>query len=187
MTGINILPENGWQTHDQLMLTLHELGAEVALLCGNIEPMKDLIATVLKQVKSLPKRTKVYEVQVQAYLLKSCFRDAVELILEAVSSVDSTFIQHPTSADIQSEFDQVITHLKNRSIQNLASLPSIIDPTYLAIARLLVNANAPAYVSTPEWLPFIVAKQVNLYLEYGNTEVSPLSYAFAGAILCKEK
>ncbi|MHC5831786.1 MAG: hypothetical protein ACYT04_91400, partial [Nostoc sp.] len=41
-----------------------------------------------------------------------------------------------------------------------------------------------AYIAAPNLMPLLVAKQVNLSIQYGNAFVSPFAYANFGLILC---
>jgi len=181
--GLELLPENSWQSHYELARSLHELAAEATYLNGDFEGMQELASIVLQQAKTELDRVKVYEVQVQACIAQTRLRESVLIVLQAVRVLGIDIPEQPSAADIQQAITKAQTQWKNKHILDLVDLPNMSDPTILAAVRLLASANAPAYTGAPELLPLIVAEQVKLSIEYGNADASSLGYAFYGAML----
>ncbi|HBB34401.1 MAG TPA: serine/threonine-protein kinase PknK [Cyanobacteria bacterium UBA8803] len=183
-TGIDLLPADAWQSHYELTRALYESAAEAAYLNGNVEQMEQLVAVVLQQAKTQLDKVKVYEVKIQACIAHTQLQAAVKMVLQAISLLGITISENPSQSDIQQALSEIQSKLTGKKILDLIDLPLMRDPAILAVMRLLGSANAAAYTGTPELLPLIVATQVNLSVEYGNADVSPLTYAYYGAILC---
>ncbi|NEP61138.1 MAG: AAA family ATPase [Symploca sp. SIO2G7] len=181
--GRDLLPADSWQTDYSLTLALYESATEAAHLNGDFEGMEELAQIVLQQARTQLDKVKVYEVKIQACIAKTKFREAVEIVLQAVSLLGVSIPKQPRESDIQQALAEAEAKWKGKRILDIIDLANMSDPTMLAVMRLLANANPPLYVAMPELLPLIVAKQVKLSIEYGNADVSSCSYAFYGAIL----
>jgi PAS domain S-box-containing protein len=68
-------------------------------------------------------------------------------------------------------------------IHRIDQLQPSEDPTTVAVTSLLTTANAAAYVGDPERLASLIAMQLDLALEVGDTPSFPLTLAYWGAIL----
>lgn len=60
------------------------------------------------------------------------------------------------------------------------------DPYKLAAMRILSSVVSAAHFASPDLLPLLVLKQVNLSIKYGNTSLSAYAYATYGLILAGE-
>ncbi|HEY9704753.1 MAG TPA: serine/threonine-protein kinase PknK, partial [Allocoleopsis sp.] len=182
--GLELLDHNSWKTHYQLTLALHESAAKAAYLNGNFEAMEKRIKEVRENAKNQLDQVQVYEIKIQACIAQSKLREAVQLVLQAVSVLGVNISEQSTAEDTAIMRAKTADKLINIPILNLSNLPNMSDPRILAVMRLLGSANAPAYTGTPELLALIVCQEVTLSIDYGNSAVSALAYAYYGAILC---
>ncbi|MBW4493241.1 MAG: AAA family ATPase [Oscillatoria princeps RMCB-10] len=182
--GIELLPPDRWQTQYDLTLALYASAAEAAYLSTDFEQMETWAEKVLQHSKTQLDKVRVYEVKIQACLARNQMQSAVQMVLQAISILGVSIPEKPSKSDIQQALSETAAKLNGKAILDLIDLPVMSDPAVLAVMRLLASANAPAYTATPKLLPPIVSKQVNLSVECGNADVSPLSYAYYGAMLC---
>ncbi|MEG4218799.1 AAA family ATPase [Microcoleus sp. Pol14C6] len=183
-TGIDLLPEQRWQTHYNLTLALYEAATEAAYLSGNFERMKQLAAVITKCSTTLLDTVKVYEVQIQAAQAQHQFLEAVEIALKIVERLGITLPQQPSQSDIAKAFETTKSILAGRQPLDLMTLPQMTDPNKLAVVRILAAVSSIAFVAAPTLLPFIVLEQVNLSVQYGNSSFSSNGYAYYGLMLC---
>ncbi|NEQ64992.1 MAG: AAA family ATPase [Symploca sp. SIO2D2] len=181
--GRELLPVESWQTLYSLTIALYESAAEAAYLNGNFEEMEELAEVVLQQAKTELDKVKVYEVKIQACIAKTKFREAVEIVLQAVSLLGISIPKQPSELDMQRALAEAEAKWKDKPILDIIDLPQMSDPKSLVVMRLLASANAPAYGGVPELFPLIVAEQVKLSIEYGNADGSSVGYAFYGMLL----
>ena len=182
--GLTLLAADSWQTHYDLTLNLHIATAEAAYLTGDFAQQQGLTKVVLQRAKTLLDKVTVYEVQVQAYIAQTQLREAVKTVLQATALAGVPIAETPTASDIEHALAETQAKLIDKSILDLADLPLVTDAKMRMVMRLLASANAPAYTGATDLFPLIIAKQINLCIEYGNTEASSLSYAFYGALCC---
>jgi predicted ATPase/signal transduction histidine kinase/tRNA A-37 threonylcarbamoyl transferase component Bud32 len=182
--GLELLAPDSWQTQYDLTLALHESATEAAYLNGDFQRQNELTAIVLQQAQTSLDKVKVYEVKIQAYITQTQSSLALETVLQALSLLGINIPERPSTSDIEQILLETQSKWINKNILDLINLPYMSDPWALAVMRLLVNAITTTYGNRPDLFSLIVAKQVNLSIEYGNTGSSLCSYAAYGAELC---
>ncbi|WP_086762564.1 ATP-binding sensor histidine kinase [Nostoc sp. 106C] len=184
LTGIDLLPQQRWQTHYALTLALYEAATEVAYLSGNLEQMTQLAAVILEQASSLLDKVKVYEIKIQAAQAQHQFLEAVQIALEILEYLGISFPKQPRELDIGQACATTNSILAGRQPLDLITLPQMQEPEKLAAIRILTGVSSSAYVAAPTLLPFIILEQVNLSVQYGNISYSANGYAYYGLMLC---
>ncbi len=182
-TGLDLLPDDGWQADYELTLALHENAAEVAYLCGEFATMNQLVKTVLTQARSQLDQVRVYEIQLQAHMAQNQLLDALNTALTVLAQFGVAFPESPSSNDIGTALEETATKLAGQSTEDLVEAPEMTDTCLLVIMRLLSSATIPAMLAKPPLLPLVILKQVDLSLQYGNTTLSALAYALYGLII----
>lgn len=182
--GLGLLAEDSWNRQYELTLALHEEAAEAAFLSGDFDRMQRFVAIVQNSAQTLLDAVKVYEVQIQAYVLQNKPLEAVNTALQIVKLLGVEFPSQPTPSDIEQVLGETAAILGGKRIEDLADLPQMTDPYKLAAIRLLSTIFAAAYIAAPEILPLTACKQVQLSIQYGNASASPFAYANYGFLLC---
>jgi predicted ATPase/signal transduction histidine kinase/CheY-like chemotaxis protein len=184
--GINCLSADSWLRQYDLTLTLYVETVEAAILSGHVEEMEKLAELVLQQAPSLLDKVKVYEVKIQAYTAQNKPLEAIETALSVLKLLGIRFPKKPTKLNILLELVKTKLSLAGKRIEDLIDLPVMTNPDKLAAMRILSSVVSAAHFATPELLPLMVFKQVNLSIKYGNTSVSSCAYATYGLILSGE-
>ncbi|MEG4403706.1 serine/threonine-protein kinase PknK, partial [Microcoleus sp. MON2_D5] len=182
--GLGLLVEDSWNSQYELTLALHTEAAEAAFLSGDFDLMQRFVEIVQNCAKTLLDTVKVYEVQIQAYVLQKKPLEAVNTALEAVKLLGVEFPSQPNPSDIGQALGETVAILNGKRIEDLIDLPPMTDPYKLAVMRLISTIFAASYIAAPEILPLTVCKQVQLSVQYGNASVSPFAYANYGFLLC---
>ncbi|MCT7953035.1 AAA family ATPase [Ancylothrix sp. C2] len=184
--GINCLSKNSWVSQYKLSLEMYEEAAEAASLSGNFSDMEELVAVVQSHAKTFLEKIKIYEIKIQGCIAQNNPTQGIKIALSVLNNLGIKLTDSPTKLDIIYELGKTKLKLVGKKIANLIDLPVMTDPNKLAAMRILSGVSSATYLSTPELLPLIVLKQVNLSLKYGNTAMSGYAYATYGLILCSE-
>jgi predicted ATPase/signal transduction histidine kinase len=182
--GIKLLGEDGWQQQYEVILALHELGAEVAYLCGDLQQMEYFVNQVTHRAGALLHQIKVYEIKIQAYISQNRFVDAIQSALAILLRLDIKFPELPTPEDKKQAMAEVATYIDENSINDLSALAPIQNEEMLAATRILSSVASAAYIGMAQLYPLIILKQVSISIQYGNAPSSAYAYATYGLILC---
>ncbi|HEY9646213.1 MAG TPA: GAF domain-containing protein, partial [Chroococcidiopsis sp.] len=182
-TGLNLLAADSWQSDYAMTLSLYQEATETAYLCGHMAAMEELAAIALSHTHTTLDQVKFYEVKIQAHLAQGQQVEGLQMALQLLDSLAVTFPENPTPKEIEQAMSETQLLWQGQSIAALIDLPPMQDPNKLAAMRLLSSAVSPSHTAAPALFPLIVLKQVNLSIQYGNTSISPFSYAVYGLIL----
>ncbi|MBD2451685.1 AAA family ATPase [Nostoc sp. FACHB-152] len=182
--GLRLLAEESWKCQYELTLSLHSEAAEAAFLSGDFNEMQGFVEVVQQQAQTLLDKVKVYEVQIQAYVLQNKLIEAVNTGLQTLKLLGIEFPEQVNLSDIGQGLQETAAMLNGLRIENLVNLTQMTDTYKLAAMRLLSSIFAAAYIAAPQLVPLTVCKQVNLSVQYGNASVSPFAYANYGLLLC---
>nr|WP_319423567.1 serine/threonine-protein kinase PknK [Pleurocapsa sp. FMAR1] len=173
-----------WTTNYDLTLTLYSEATEVAYLNGDFEQVEYFASVVLQQAQTLLDKVKVYQVKIEVCQAQNKNLAAIQMALPLLQSLDFTLPEFPQLLDIQLELATTQTNLAGKQIEDLVNLPPMRDLEKLAVMKIASSIFSSVYIAAPQLLPILVAKQVNLSIQYGNTSLSAFAYVNYGLILC---
>ncbi|MEM7554514.1 MAG: AAA family ATPase [Cyanobacteria bacterium P01_A01_bin.84] len=185
--GLSLLGENPWQHQYEMSLDLHDLGAELAFLCGDLAGMERLIETVLKEAHSLLEQVNVYRIRIQSNASQNKLTEAIAVALQLLQYLGIKFPETPTQQDIQQAFIEIEQLMGNREIADLVHLHQMTDRKKIAIVQIIISIMPAAYMSGSPLYPLLVAFSVKLSIQYGNTSASAIAYATYGLLSCNLK
>ncbi|MEG4865208.1 MULTISPECIES: trifunctional serine/threonine-protein kinase/ATP-binding protein/sensor histidine kinase [unclassified Microcoleus] len=181
--GIELLPQESWQTDYDLTLALYESAAEAAYLNTEFEQMEKWAEIVLKYAKNELDKIKVFEIQITACTMQTKLQEAVQIGREALRMLGLNLPESPVPLHIQQAMAQTVAYLGDKKIEDLINLPVMTNPRKLGTMRVLSSMFAATFIVEPVLLPLIVCQQVDLSINYGNSVFSAFGYANYGAIL----
>ena len=179
-----LLPSDSWQTDYELTLNTYTETVEVAYLRGDFACMKQMTEIVLAQTSNLLDKVRVYEIQIEAYIAQNQNLEAIQTALPILQLLGVVLPTNPTESDVKAEFQQTQSNLQAHAIANLSKLPVMSDRSTLAAVAIMKSIVPSAYIAAPTLFPLIIFKQINLFLNYGNTSLSAVAYVFYGLIVC---
>ncbi|MEG4577291.1 AAA family ATPase, partial [Microcoleus sp. N3A4] len=182
--GLSLLEKNAWQQQYEMTLALHELAAEVAMLCGDFEAMEQFIDIVIQQAHSLSEKVNVYCIRIQSHISQSKLTSAIAIAQPVLQQLGVTFPETPTPSDIQQEIQQIEELIGDREIADLVHLPEMTDAEKLGTLKIVNIIIPAAYLSGSALYPLLNSLSVKLSIQYGNTSTSALGYATYGNLLC---
>ncbi len=183
-TGLSWLGKNPWQRQYEMSLELHNLGAELASLCGDVEAMEQFIETVIEQAQSLLDQSNVYQIKIQSNISQNKSTEAIAIAKEILQQLGVTFPETPTQSDIQQATTEINQLIGDREIEDLVHLPPMTEVETMTIVQIANSIISAAFISGSPLLPLLVALPVKLSIQYGNIPASAFAYACYGIIAC---
>ncbi|MCP4132042.1 MAG: SpoIIE family protein phosphatase [bacterium] len=185
-TGIDLIDrvDAVWQKQYDLSLSLYTEAAEAAYLYCDYNEMELFSEEVLKEGQSLPDKSKVYEIKIQAYMAQNRLLEAITTGTDVLKSVGIGFPKKPGKFHILTGLIKTMLLFKGKKRSSLLELPVIKDPLMHASLRLLSRISSVAYWVKPGLFPLIIFRIMNIIIKFGNSKESPYSYSGYGMMLC---
>lgn len=186
-TGLAILDGltgEPWETHPDLMLAFNVEIIEAAYLATAFDRMENYVSGVLNHLPHGAAAIRVWETVMLADFARYRFADTVAMGRQVLADLGVVFPDRPTAIDLAEAFDQVEQKLAGKSIEDLAHLPEMTDPTALAASRILHRVAVAAYFTSPELMILLTLKRLSLLLDHGNMAFSAGVYGGYAAMLC---
>ena len=182
--GLLLLGENAWQRQYEMSLSFHELIAELASLCGDLEEMEKFIEIILKKAKSLVEKINIYRIRIQSNIAQNKLFEAIDTAQLVLGQLGVLIPQSPTQNDIDQEIAEINLLIGNRKVEDLVNLPQMKEVEQISIVQIANSIMSAAYVSGSPLHPLLVTLSVKLSIKYGNTTASPFAYASLGFFFC---
>ncbi|MEH2562187.1 hypothetical protein [Bradyrhizobium sp. AZCC 2289] len=157
--------------------------AECEYLSGNFYEAERLIAELLERGASKIDRAAAYRLKIDLHVMKSENPKGVESALECLRLFGIEMPAHPTSQQVDAEYEKVWTSLGERPIESLIDLPLMTDPDMQAAMRVLSVLFAPAYFTDINLVRLHLCHMVNVSMRYGTTDASAQAYSWFGTTL----
>jgi len=181
--GRKLLVSDCWKSEYELSLGLYEALAEITYLTADFPASEEFIEIVLIQAKTLLEKVNVYQIKIQVYTSQNKRIEAISIAREILKQFGVTFPEQPTQEDIQKGLKETAAIIGDKSIEELANLPSMTDENQLAIMRIACSMIPPAYIADQLLFPLIILSQVNRAIQYGNGDLSAFCYGCYGILL----
>ncbi|MBP0011260.1 protein kinase domain-containing protein [Roseofilum sp. Belize Diploria] len=183
-TGLLLLSETGWQRQYEMTLAFHELAAQLASLCGDLEAMEAFIEIVIARANKILEKVKVYRIAIVSKVSQNKLKEAITIARQLLQQLGVTFPENPTENDIQKALTEIGEIIGRRKTEDLVNLPIMSDREKIAIMEVINSIISAAHISSPLLLPLLIALSVKLSIQYGNTSTSAYAYAYYGALSC---
>ncbi|MEG3988363.1 AAA family ATPase [Microcoleus sp. S28C3] len=174
--GLKLLGTDAWQEQYETTLSLYDLAAEVAFLAGDFEQMHQWIEAVIHHAKTPLEQVQVYQVKIQALVARNKFVEAIAIGQSVFQMLGVNLPNEPTLDDIRQLKQEIDALIEGRSIESFFHLPKMSDPQQLAIMQNAARLTPVCYMSGTKLYFLVVALQVKLSIQFGNSPVSAFCY-----------
>ena len=175
--GIKLLAANCWQKQYTLTLALHTEAIEVTYLNLDFNQSEKLANTILENANTLLDKIIVYDIRIQAKTAQNQHLEAIHIAMDILNKLGVKFPKNPNQFHIVSGYGQIKLSLVGKSIDKLINLPEMTDRAKLSAMKILASISAATGFVSPNLIPLIAYKQIELSLKYGNCPRSACSYA----------
>lgn len=181
--GIALLTDASWQRRHAMCFELFLVRSECELLAGLTTQADPGLAALLPRARTRSERAAVYRLRVVMHVLCSDYARAVAEAIACLADFGIDLVPHPSDAQRDAAYADVLMRLGDRSIESLGELPRAVDRDVEAAMAVLSELFAPACF-TDERLAFIhLCHMVRLSLAHGITPGSAQGFAWFGILL----
>jgi len=178
-----MLPPSAWRLDDRLSFDLSRMRAECEFLTGQPEAADRRLQQLAGRASSLIDKAGVTWLQVTVCLGLDQSARAIDTCLAFLKEVDTPWPLHPSRDEVAREHALLMQRIGARSIESLIELPPMADPLRRAMVDVLAAVLPPAFFSDENLVCLVLCRMANLSLEHGNTDASPLAYAYLGMMV----
>ncbi|MEG4375549.1 MULTISPECIES: AAA family ATPase [unclassified Microcoleus] len=166
--GIELLSQDSWESRYDVTFNFYREAAEAEYLNANLERAEILCDRTLQKAKTILEQVNLYVLKIRLNLAKNQIKSALDTGLQILEILGVTISQSPP---------------QELNIEELATLPKMIDPYKLAAMELLVLIFPPAcFAESPLSLP-ILYTTIELSRQYGNSPQCTFAYSIYGAMV----
>ncbi len=181
--GMALLAPDCWKNHYNFSLELYDEASEVAFLCGEMDTVEQLVATILKNARTTKDAIKAHEVTIQKLIAGNKQVEAINLGLSLLAQYKIRFPSNPGKLAVIIGLLKIKMLLKDKKPAYFEQLPLMSDPEKLAAYRILSELLSAGYFAAPNLVPLLIFKMVTLSVKEGLTPQSPFAFAALGYIL----
>ena len=178
--ALNLLPTSTWQNNYPLMLAVYQQAVEVQYLQGNFIYAEQLGNIILTQAETVLDRVQVYKTKIHTHIAQNQMHLAVDLGLDVLKLLD---IHLPNDFTENPEYTLRLD-INQQNFKSLRNLPIMKDCSGIRAMEILMIIIPPVYIVQPQLFSAVVAKMLDLCLQYGNSSLSAYTYALYGMLLC---
>ncbi len=183
-TAIILLKRDPWKRDYEITLSIYLEAAESAYLCSQFTEMKEYIAIVMQQARTLLDKVKAYEILIEADKAQYRLKEALATAHKVLKLLGVVLPQRPDKFSIMLHLSRTMVVMAGKQIENLVELPKMQEPTKLASMRIMTTVSSAAYFANPDLFPLLVFKMIDFSIKFGNAKESGFIYALYGLILC---
>ncbi|EIJ44036.1 putative ATPase [Beggiatoa alba B18LD] len=172
-----------WTYYYDLSYTLHRELIEAAYLNGYFSESERLVQHTIAQARTVLEKADIYNALIIQYTMQAQYVLATEAGRQALRLLGVDLPTDDLRAALFTEMQQVTKNLGQRPIAALLNAPDMRLPEKQIEIRLMNNLIGATYFSNPALLYVIIAKSVNLSLQYGNSVEAAMGYSCYGIVL----
>ena len=181
-TGRALLTEESWNTDYELIFSLEHLIAECELLTADMESAEKRLSMLAARANSAHDLALVTCLQLTLYTSLDRLDRGIEICLEYLRRGGMDWSAHPTSDEVQREYDRIWSLLGDRQIEDLVDGPLVTDPDTLDGLQVLSELITPAVFFDHNLCAVVICRMVHLSLEHGNSDASCFAYVWLGMV-----
>jgi PAS domain S-box-containing protein len=181
--GISLLTNDCWERRHGLIFALELRRAECEVLTGDFVTAERRLTELSSRAEDTVELAAVARLRMTLCHMMGRSDRAVEVSLEYLRSQGVHWTQHPTRDEVRDEYERMWRQIGSRSIEELIDLPSMIDADARATHDVLTQTIEPALFTNQNLSVLVLCRSINLNLESGNSDASPVAYVYLGTML----
>ena len=184
-SGLSLLTTNSWSEQYQLTLELHEEKLHSLFLNTEFQQILFYSNIIINQAKSILDKVKTYQIKIEFYYANFQPDQAIDTALKTLKELGILIYRRNGKSNINQSINKSLNLiLQKRKIDDLESLPVMTDPYKLKAIQILQQIMSSTATTDPLLHIKIILKQIDLFINHGNSPESAATYSYYGMILC---
>jgi diguanylate cyclase (GGDEF)-like protein len=178
-TGLELLPEDAWQSHASLWLDLQLGVAESAYLCGQFDTAEAIYPLVRARSPTPLEQVRCIAVQAHQYQLQGRLLDAIAVQRDGLAQLG---IDIPVDTPLlKARFDEIFADIGRlhgaRAPDELLEADEMCDPGAVAAMQMMQGLwMASYYAGQQDLSALMVLSMTRLSMQQGNSDFSAVAY-----------
>ncbi len=182
--GMSLLPEDAWNVNYELTLSFYTEAVDVAFLSAETEEMQKYAGIVIQHAKNTLDIVRVYATQLRFLVFQGKATEAMEMSILGLNLLGIKMPRRPNNLHLIWSLLQLKWALRGKSMNDIAQLPDMTNPNYLAAMSMLANLLLASFSINPKLFALGVFKMAQLSTQYGINDRSGAAFAGYSIILC---
>ncbi len=182
-TGIELLPDDGWENHYQLAYSLHMERMECEYLTHVFNEAERIFQTIIDNANSNVDKANAYNTMVILYTSQGNYMEALKVGYEGLKMIGIKLPKKASNGMILMQLLRLYFTLGRRKIEDIINIPLTTDPEILAYHFLRNSINLVLYFIDANLYSYSVIGGAINVLKYGNYESSPFTLSALGSII----
>src|SRR5277367_413274 len=182
-SGIAVLDERDWSSTHELRFSLSLECAECELLCGSQKKAAEQIVELLQRAASNVEFADASCLKINLHVLTGEHPQAVDSALTCLRRFGIDLPAHPTSEQVQAEYETVWQTLGGRQIESLIDLPLMSDSKIQAALQVLSVLAGPATFTDFQLSCLLACRMVSMSGEHVAGGAARPVHACLGSVL----
>ena len=175
--GIELLPQDCWDTHYELSFELYSHYYWCKFLLDGFQSAEQIFQLIEGHARTVEEKVELYVDRASLATAYYTDEEAVRSGLAALQLLGLQIPMRPSEEELTQELAATRGLLADKAIDFLLHLPPMTDPWALQTIGVLGKLIPPATVFDPGLFVYVVLQMVKLSLQYGTTALSALAYA----------
>ncbi|MEG0438169.1 MAG: ATP-binding protein [Solibacillus sp.] len=190
--AIELLQNNGWEEHRELMLELWRIKGISEYMNGANDGAERYFNEALSYAKTKIEKLKLYNDKISFYTSISSalevgdlyyIQNAITTAVDALKLYDIDLKEKVSTAAILKEFSLLNFALRKKPIQELLHLKRNEDESINLILNVLVNTMGSALIFDEKLHTWMIIRMMRLILKHGDVELSSIVYIMFASVL----
>ncbi len=166
--AVEMLPEDGWQSHYESALDLHSEMVESAFFAGNEQAYNHHWGIVDERAATTLDKVKIYDIKILQLLTDNNPKAAIDASLDYLAQLGVAFPKRINKLTVLLEYVKTKRMLDRFSMEELIDLPDTAPPEIVAAKQIMDRMSIAAYYSSRFLLAITASKWLRLNMQYGN-------------------
>lgn len=184
VTASALMPENAWNTHQDLMLQLQLGLAECAYALNDRVAMEAAASSILTHVTDPVKTVPLQIMRVSYLSTQNEFEEAVDITVSVARTLGVSLPRKPSKFTVLRVALRAVIEQSGRDPRTYHDLPETEDQNIRDVLKLIGIAATPAYFAMPNLLPILGITGAQLSIKHGVAPDSPYCLAVQGLVYC---
>ncbi|KVN53125.1 hypothetical protein WT13_32075 [Burkholderia anthina] len=182
-SGTELLEAECWLDDRAFSFDLHLFRAECEFLNGNLSYAEEALDALTTRAQSDIERARLTWLRITVHTAMGRTDRAVDICLEFVRRAGIDWTGHPGRDAARHEYQRLLSRIGDKPIASLADLQVLADEDCRHTLEVLTAVLPPAFFSDENLVCLVLCRMANLSIDHGNSDASPLAYAYLGMVL----